>query len=62
MAKIYRVSYYEWSFNKYGDKDFDYRTHWVNESNLASLKADRWVDELEIHEEQESEEEWAKSL
>ena len=62
MTKIYRVSYYEWYYTKYDDKDFEYRSHWVSEESLANLQADRYVDHLEIHEEQESDEDWAKSL
>lgn len=60
MAKRYWVTYYQWSFNRYGDKDFDYMSHWVSASTLADLKADRWVDDLEVHEEEEYEEEWRK--
>lgn len=53
MAKRYRVSYYQTSFDKYGDKDLDYMEHWVTESTLVDLKTDRWVDDLEIHEEED---------
>ena len=56
MAKRYRVSYYYWSFDRYGDKDYDYFSGWVNEYALADLKEDRSVDQLEIHEEKEYEE------
>lgn len=56
MAKRYRVTYYEWSFNRYGDKDFDYRNHWASESTLADLRSDSHVDDLEIREEEEYEE------
>jgi hypothetical protein len=53
MAKRYRVTYYQWFFDKYGDKDYSYMSHWASESTLADLKEDSSVDELEIHEEEE---------
>jgi hypothetical protein len=54
-AKRYRVTYYQWSFDRYGDKDYDYMNHWVSESTLADLRSDSSVDELEVYEEEEYE-------
>jgi osmotically-inducible protein OsmY len=51
--KRYRVTYYEWSFDRHGDKDYTYMDHWVSASILADLQKDSMVDELEIHEEME---------
>lgn len=49
--KLYHVTYYQWSFNRFGEKDFTYENHWCDASVLADLKADRWVSELTVHEE-----------
>lgn len=49
----YRVTYYEWLFNRYGEKDYIFMDQWVTESTLADLKNDSHVDELEIHEQEE---------
>ena len=49
----YRVTYYEWLFNRYGEKDYIFMDHWVTESTLADLKNDSHVDELEIIEQEE---------
>lgn len=51
--KEYRVSYYIWSYDRHGDKDFTLMEHWCSESNLTALKINKWVDELEVHEERE---------
>lgn len=51
--KLYRVTYYQWSLNNYGDKDFVYKNHWCDASSLADLREDRWVSELEIREEKD---------
>ena len=49
----YRVTYYEWLFNRYGEKDYIFIDQWVTESTLADLKNDSHVDELEIIEQEE---------
>ena len=49
----YRVTYYEWLFNRYGEKDYIFMDQWVTESTLIDLKNDSHVDELEIHEQEE---------
>lgn len=48
--KLYKVTYYEWHFDRYGDRDYSYMEQWVTGSVLADLKADKHVDELEVHE------------
>ena len=54
MSEVrYRVTYYEWLFNRYGEKDYIQVDQWVTESTLADLKNDRHVDELEIIEQKE---------
>lgn len=53
VEKLYRVSYYAWHFDRYGDRDYTYCDGWVTGSALADLKADKHVDELEVHEVQE---------
>lgn len=49
----YRVTYYEWLFNRYGEKDYIFMDQWVTESTLVDLKNDNHVDELEIIEQEE---------
>lgn len=49
----YHVTYYEWLFNRYGEKDYIFMDQWVTESTLTDLKNDSHVDELEIHEQEE---------
>ena len=49
----YRVTYYEWLFNRYGEKDYIFMDQWVTKSTLADLKNDNHVDELEIIEQEE---------
>lgn len=49
----YHVTYYEWLFNRYGEKDYILMDQWVTESTLIDLKNDSQVDELEIHEQEE---------
>lgn len=44
----YLIAYYEWFFNRYGDRDFAYMKHWVTKSTLIDLQNDRHVDGLEI--------------
>lgn len=51
--KLYRVSYYQWYFDRYGDKDFEFIEGWVGHASLVGLQNDSHVDELEIHEETE---------
>lgn len=53
MAKRYRVTYYQWSFDRYGEKDYEVMDQWVTESVLMDLRIDSSVEELEIHEEED---------
>ena len=50
---IYKVSYYYWSINRYGDKDYEYVSQWVSEQTVQVLKSDTHVDDLEVHEQKE---------
>lgn len=50
---IYKVSYYSWFINRYGDKDFKYVSHWASEQTIEELQADSHIDDLKIHEQKE---------
>lgn len=50
MEKMYRVTYYQWYFDRYGDKEFELMNHWVTEGSLRNLNQDDRVDDLVIHE------------
>lgn len=49
----YHVTYYEWLFNRYGEKEYILMDQWVTESVLMDLKNDSHVDELEIVKQEE---------
>ena len=49
----YHVTYYEWLFNSYGEKEYILMDQWVTESVLMDLKNDSHVDELEIVKQEE---------
>lgn len=49
----YHVTYYEWLFNRYGEKEYILMDQWVTESVLMDLKNDNHVDELEIVKQEE---------
>lgn len=53
--KLYKVHYYYWSINRYGDKDFSYISQWVSEETMQELKTDSHVDGLGILETKEVE-------
>lgn len=46
--KMIKVHYYAWSFNRYGDKDYDYVVDWIPESRLVDLEKDRSISDLKV--------------